>query len=363
LSAANWPPGTVVDDAVQLSLPEGEADGAYQLAVGLVADAATTVAAPPVVIGRLPVMREQDAPPTPHQLVTATLGDSIHLVGADYAVAGNWSASTATTPLRLKPGETFAVRLYWRTNASLTADLHGFVHLVDAQGNVIAQQDQAPGLDFQPSSLWLPGNTVLDEYQIVIPADTPSTVLWPRVGLYNVVTQERLVSRGADGAAVDVIQLAPIKVVGKPQDGIAQTTAVQFGEVATLVGFTVDAPAQGVQPGAGITVRLAFQSLTPTVTNFTRFVHLYSPTLGMAGQADGAPQAGNNPTWAWAPGEVIEEAVVIPLHADAPPGEYTLSVGFYDPQANGQRLPVTDRGGALLPDNLAPLTTLVVRND
>lgn len=369
MSAANWPPGTVVDDAVQLVLPDSEVDGTYQLAVGLVVSDTTAditvdptaAPAPPVVIGRVNATNRADNPRQPQQLVMAALGSSIQLLGADYAIDNAWLPAAGAAPLQVTPGQAFAVRLYWRTRAALTADLHGFVHLVDAQGRVIAQQDQAPGLDFQPSTLWLPGNTVLDEYRLWIPSDTQSTVLWPRVGLYNVATGDRLLSLGADGTTIDALQLAPIKVIHKPQQAMAQQADLRFGELAALIDYAVDVPAQGLRSGDTLRVRLTFRSVSPTATNFTRFVHLYSPTLGMAGQADGLPQVGNNPTWAWAPGEVIEDAVILPIQRDAPPGAYILYVGFYDPLANGQRLPVTDAQGNRLPDGLAPLTTLVLQ--
>lgn len=369
MSAANWPPGTVVDDAVQLVLPDSEVDGTYQLAVGFVVSdptadptADTPVSpVPPVVIGRVNATNGADTPPQPQQLVMAALGSSIQLLGADYAVDKAWLSAAGTRPLQVTPGQMLAVRLYWRTRAALTADLHGFVHLVDAQGRVIAQQDQVPGLDFQPSTLWLPGNTVLDEYRLWIPSDTQSTVLWPRVGLYNVTTGDRLLSQGADGATMDALELAPIKVIRKTKPAAMQPVDLRFGDVAALIGYAVDAPTQGLHPGDTVRVRLAWQSRVPTATNLTRFVHLYSPTLGMAGQADGIPQAGNNPTWSWTLDEVIIDELVVPILAEATPGEYTFYVGFYDAQADGQRLPVTDQGGNGLPDSLAPLTTLVLQ--
>lgn len=359
MSAANWPPGTVVDDAVQLALPEGEGDGTYQLAVGLVVSDSTASAVPPVVIGRVAATNDGNTP-LPHQMVNATLGSGIELVGADYMVEGIDVPATSAIPLWINSGQTLIVRLYWRTQTALSTDLHGFVHLVDAQGRVIAQQDQAPGLDFQPSTLWLPGETVLDEYRLWIPSDTHSTVVWPRVGLYNVATGDRLQSQGADGRAMDAIQLAPIKVLHKPQQTVTQVAGLHFGAVAGLIGYAIDRPERAIRPGDTVGIRLTLQSLTPTTTNFTRFVHLYSPTLGMAGQADGIPQAGNNPTWSWIPGEVIEDEVVLPISAEAAPGVYTLYMGFYDGQAAGVRLPVTDPQSNDLPDRLAPLTELVI---
>lgn len=359
MSAANWPPGTIVDDAVQLALPEGEANGVYQIAAGLILDDATAFRSP-VVIGTLKTEQASANPPQPSQVVDAKLGNSIQLVGADYAINNDWSLPTTTAPRYVRPGQTLSVRLYWRTEQSLTQDLHGFVHLVDAQGNVIAQQDQAPGLDFQPSVLWLPGNTVVDEYDLSIPLAATSTVLWPLVGLYDIATQARLPTVAADSVAGDAIRLAPVKLVGEPQVAVAQERAIRFGELADLAGFTVETPAQGLWPGATLTVTLAFRTLTPTTHDLTRFVHIYSPSLGLAGQVDSVPQAGNNPTWSWTPSEVIVDRVVVTIGAPAKAGDYTVGVGFYDPAANGQRLPAVDQAGNVLPDNIATLTELTI---
>ena len=47
-------------------------------------------------------------------------------------------------PVALKPGGILGVTLYWRPTAPLDADYTVFVHVIDAQGNPIAQRDTPP---------------------------------------------------------------------------------------------------------------------------------------------------------------------------------------------------------------------------
>jgi hypothetical protein len=98
----------------------------------------------------------------------------------------------------------------------------------------------------------------------------------------------------------------------------------------------------------------------PTPVNYTRFVHVHKEGVGMAAQDDGLPQHGDNPTFAWTPGEVVRDEVALTIAADAAPGDYSLRIGFYDPQS-GARMAARDAGGQALPDDEISLTGLTVR--
>jgi hypothetical protein len=68
-------------------------------------------------------------------------------------------------------GEELKVSLHWRVEQDLSDDYHTYVHLLDDQGQVMAQSDHRPGQEFYPSSLWQPGETVLDAHLLSVPAD------------------------------------------------------------------------------------------------------------------------------------------------------------------------------------------------
>ncbi len=352
---ANWPVGTIIDDAQQITLPEGFDAGRYQLALGLEVGEAGSPSMEPVPVGRLTVRRTGAVAAQPDLPIDARFGEGIRLAGADYAVNGAWLGPNASLPV-IQPGDEVTIRLYWQAERSVEKDLHGFVHLVDSTGAVIAQQDQVPGPDFQPTALWLPGDTVVDEYRLRVPATATSRVVWPLAGLYDPASLERLpVTEGAGQAADGAVRLPPLKVLSPPPSAPLQATADRFGDLGTLVGVAVETPAIDVHPGDALTVTLAYDVLAPSRAELTRFVHFYDPALGMAAQADGPPQQGLNPTWSWVPGERVIDQVVLSVAPDAAPGRYRLVTGFYDANRNGERLPVFGPNDEPLPDNLAPL--------
>jgi hypothetical protein len=106
-----------------------------------------------------------------------TFGDVIRLAGYD------------VTPDALKPGGAAEITLQWQPITRLDADYTTFVHLVNANGDKIAQSDHQPGGVYYPTSLWEPGETLVDRHTLALPADFgpgPYTLV---VGLYDAAQQ------------------------------------------------------------------------------------------------------------------------------------------------------------------------------
>ncbi len=354
-----WPAGAIVDDAVALPAPAALPPGDYRLAVAVVAEGETAPA--PVEIGAL-TLRTPIDDPAPAQPATARFADDIHLAG--YGYTGTTEESAA--PPRIAAGEHLWVTLHWATKRVLAENYHAFVHLVDAAGQPVAQEDHIPGPLFAPPASWTPGRRYADAYLLRIPPETRSGVYWPVVGLYTYADQERLpafadAATFQTGAAVDAVRLAPIKVMGaQPATQTAQPRAVTFGENFELLGFNISPPAMAVRAGETITLTLTYRSLAPTAADLTRFVHLYAPGAALIAQQDGPPAGGFNPTWAWLPGEVIRDEVTLTVPAGATPGAAQLLLGFYDAAADAVRVPAFDAGGAPLPDAVAPLAEVQI---
>jgi hypothetical protein len=93
------------------------------------------------------------------------------------------------------------LQLFWQARSSPTGEYAAFVHILDAQGKLVAQFDQAPGSI--PTSRWKPGEMIIDEYVITQPnlAFERFTI---RVGLFNPATGKRL---GINGNTNEVIIL------------------------------------------------------------------------------------------------------------------------------------------------------------
>ena len=76
-----------------------------------------------------------------------------------------------------------------------------FVHLLDAEGNLLDQQDGWPVDGQWPPTCWQPDSEVLDQRQIPLSAGASAL----RIGLYDAQTGVRLLTGdGQDGVMVTV---------------------------------------------------------------------------------------------------------------------------------------------------------------
>lgn len=131
--------------------------------------------------------------------VNKTLGGTIKLIGytLDQIVA--------------RPGDTLKVILYWQALAPVERNYQVFVHLF--QGTMWAQDDSAPDCAMQPTSGWEPGQIVRDTHFLTLAAGTPATDLPLTVGLYDLITSQRL---PVPETGVDAVHLTDIRVLGSP---------------------------------------------------------------------------------------------------------------------------------------------------
>ena len=91
-----------------------------------------------------------------------SFGDSVQLIGSKVE---SW---------QLKPGETAAIDLYWRPIQSSDTYAKVFMHLIDANGNLVAQQDVQPVNNAYPLPLWQPETIIRDTHQLNLPPDLPA---------------------------------------------------------------------------------------------------------------------------------------------------------------------------------------------
>lgn len=122
----------------------------------------------------------------PQVMVDAPLGDGISLLGYD------------VQPQTLRPGEILYLQLHWAVSATPQREWTVFTHLLAADapdGPMPAGRDSPPGGGSLPTTRWLPGWRVLDEYQIQLPADLPPGDYTLATGLYS--GEESLPAGGA----------------------------------------------------------------------------------------------------------------------------------------------------------------------
>jgi hypothetical protein len=86
--------------------------------------------------------------------------------------------------------------LHWRARGAISQDYTVFVHVLDAAGNLVAQQDNMPQSGHYPTSLWSPGEVVLDPYVLNLPGGAQGGPYLLRIGLYDQQTGQRLQLQG-----------------------------------------------------------------------------------------------------------------------------------------------------------------------
>jgi hypothetical protein len=130
-------------------------------------------------------------PPEPlaESAVAVTFGDAIAL------------ERVGTLPT-VCSGSVLPVALYWRATHPVAADYHVFVHLITAEGNIVAQSDGQPALWTRPTSTWSPGERIEDRHALSLPVDLASGDYTLITGLYLPDSGERLLSSKEETFAI-----------------------------------------------------------------------------------------------------------------------------------------------------------------
>ncbi len=113
---------------------------------------------------------------------------------------------TLSTP-QVRPGDILQLDLFWRTDAPLSDRYKVFVHVLDQNGQIVAQTDREPGGGQRPTTNWGTNELVVDRYGVLIPEDTPPGSYAVEIGLYDFDGTRLPVSTGGDAllvARVDV---------------------------------------------------------------------------------------------------------------------------------------------------------------
>ncbi len=118
----------------------------------------------------------------------------------------------------VKPGGTLHLTLYWQAPLRLQQEMETsytvFTHLVDAQNRTWGQKDNLPMRGAHPTTSWLPGEVVVDEYEIIVDAAAPAGEYQIEVGMYDLETMQRLPAFDEQGEPLpgDRILLSKVQV-------------------------------------------------------------------------------------------------------------------------------------------------------
>ncbi len=193
-----WPTEMTFADRHRLLLPSDLPPGRYRLDLGLYPTGRPDDLLPVGGGDRLPLacltVGGATAPPPPTLPASITFGGQIRLLGYDQ-----------------DPPAT--IQLHWQAIAPIDRDYTVFVHLVAPDDTIVAQDDAPPGDPLCPSSIWLPGEVVLDPHSLSLPADLPPGTYRLLVGLYLQPGNERLPAVDANGTLLgDAVLLTTLSI-------------------------------------------------------------------------------------------------------------------------------------------------------
>ncbi len=99
----------------------------------------------------------------------------------------------------LAAGQSLTVTLLWEAVAPIGEDVTVFVHLLDGEGELVAQHDGPPLSGLAPTRAWPVGALVADPHGIAAPSDLAPGAYTVGVGLYRRPSLTRLPAFSADG--------------------------------------------------------------------------------------------------------------------------------------------------------------------
>ncbi len=179
LPTTQWPVNSIVRQVSSVRIPAGTPPGIYRLQLWIYSptdgralvfqDAADGREQPAAELGRIVVVRPQEAPPLwdliPPQaqrpLWASVFGESLQLLAYDLA------------PRALTPGAELGLELYWRALADIDRDYELVINWRDARGRVWSSMVQHPAALDYATSQWHKGETVRSILRLSVPAEAP----------------------------------------------------------------------------------------------------------------------------------------------------------------------------------------------
>ncbi len=224
-------------------------------------------------------------------------------------------------PTTAKPGVPATITFLWQATRAIDREYQVEIQIRNSGGNIFATLLAAPARGIYPTTRWQPNEIIRDPQSITLRGNTPD-------GDYRIVAT---LIDSVNNARVNSIDVGSINVKGRPHYFGAPSPSfkadARFGAVAQLVGYDF----------SNRRIVLYWRASASTETSYKIFLHLIDSGGKLIAQRDQIPGVGAFPTTSWVAGEYLVDVYDI----DAPPGEYTIRVGMYDPATN-LRLPVLD---------------------
>ncbi len=201
---SRWRPGEVIRGQYDYTIPAWPSQpspGKAEMRVTLLDRRGVILGTAPLFPLEVQETERLFEPPSPkYTLPEGSLGGMVSLVGYDL------------TADSVRSGDSFKLVLYWQALAPMDRSYTVFAHLLDSGNQVRAQKDSPPLGGARPTTGWVPGEFIIDEYELVVEADAPPGGYLLEVGMYDASTGDRLPALDVEGRVLDNRLVLPTKI-------------------------------------------------------------------------------------------------------------------------------------------------------
>jgi hypothetical protein len=252
---------------------------------------------------------------------------------------------STVTPTQTLQGGTVQVAIVWTSGSQIDRDYTFCLNVIDGSNQKV-QSDCRPLAPEWPTSRWQANEIISGDYTIALSPYLP--------GGHYAITVSLIDPAGATTGESDPIGrlalTAQARSFTSPEP--SNRVDINWDTTITLLGYDLD----HTNPET-LAITLYWRAERRMDESYTTFLHLIDPVSGqIVSQADVIPRGWSYPTNWWEAGEVIQDTVQLSL-SDVPPGEYMLSIGWYQLET-GERLPIKPGVEQVVTDNALLLTTI-----
>ena len=249
------------------------------------------------------------------------------------SLGDNIALDSAALMPSVESGRILQVELWWRATAPMPERYKVFLHLLDQNGQIVAQRDAEPAGYSRPTSSWEIGERIVDRHGIVIPPGTLPGSYRLIGGMYAPETGQRLPVT-CEGRTSDTISLGDIAVeqtdtpppvsaldmVSRDDVSLAGIHLVGHGAYAAGHAHVPDRP---LRPGELLELKLFWQrtgaaSPDAGATFELRDGQGHAQTIAIGIGAE------THPPNAWIDQEIVRQVVRIEVGAELRPGRLRL---------------------------------------
>jgi hypothetical protein len=101
------------------------------------------------------------------------------------AVAGGPIELKSIEIASIEVGDDLHLVLYWQIDEPVDESYTVFTQLLNAEGTLVAQQDNVPVEGLAPTNSWKPGALIRDPYRLSLPADLAAGSYQLSIGMYD----------------------------------------------------------------------------------------------------------------------------------------------------------------------------------